>query len=148
MCCFDKAVIALMRLAASSDPPSYLKLMTNKVKFLFSTDMIIFPIKCNSETSRKIYWNRCWDFVTLLFPDTIPEVKTIIIFCTHGNLIGDHKAQLRPTILRACMYQLPCCSKEGWICKFARRADGSNVNQRWCKFALWCTLRPHSGRCM
>ena len=27
--------------------------------------------------------------------------------------------------------------KDGWISQFAKRSDGSDVDQRWCKFALW-----------
>ena len=35
--------------------------------------------------------------------------------------------------------------EDGWISQFAKRSDGSDVDQRWCKFALWLHHRvpPH-----
>ena len=39
-------------------------------------------------------------------------------------------------ILRICFLH-PSYLEEGWSLEFARQSDGSDVDQRWCKFALW-----------
>ena len=38
-------------------------------------------------------------------------------------------------ILRICFLH-PSYLEEGWSLEFARQSDGSDVDQRWCKFAL------------